>query len=315
MATAPKLEALLAIGKLIAPGAKSLPGEVTLAFEDPAAYAKKFAKRMKARSITKPPKNLPWIALIDALQDAGALAELDHRAETADVKRGIDGLAGLPKSKERWKWLKALSEEEQEDLDLAELLEHAGAHLGEEGFLLAQLDMDSDAFPVVVVPQRDAKQLVSLGKAAGYGDVDLFTGSDLAEMQRERKEREANRAAAAAAAPARPAVNWRSFIREGDGQTLAWSVLPVGSQVDHYASTLGHPMVKTSATLSSPAAAASEVERLIGERISEGYHEIPLAEFRARNTAEEARLAAAAKTAAKGKAKSDAGKPKPKRKK
>ena len=306
MAKASKLEALLAIGKLVAPGSKSLASEVTLAFEDPAAYAKKFAKRMDARSIGKPPKNLPWIALIDSLDEAGALAEVDHREDTVDVKRAIDGLRGLGKSKERWKWLKAFSEEDLEDMDLAELLEHVGSHLGAEGVVLAQLDMDSDAFPLVVVAKKDAKRLVELGEAAGYGDVDLFTGSDLAAMQRARKGREAKRRTEQAA----PAVNnTRSFIREQDGGTIAWVVLPYGPSIDVTTGVLGHDLETTTLKLDSPAAAVSEAKRLIALHQSEGYREIPLEECQTRHAAEAARVEAM--TPAKGKP----AKPKPARKK
>jgi hypothetical protein len=39
------------------------------------------------------------------------------------------------------------------------------------------------------VDVKRAKRLVELGKRAGYGDVDLFTGSDLAGFERERVER------------------------------------------------------------------------------------------------------------------------------
>jgi len=90
--------------------------------------------------------------------------------------------------------LKAFSEEDLEDMDLAEHLEHVGSHLGAEGVVLAQLDMDSDAYPLVVVAKKDARRLVKLGETAGYGDVALFTGSDLAAMQRERKARAAREA-------------------------------------------------------------------------------------------------------------------------
>ncbi len=74
-----RLDALLAIGKLLAPRAKTLAADVTQAFEAPKAYIAAHAKSMAERGIEKPKTNLAWIALIDALRSERALAEIDWK--------------------------------------------------------------------------------------------------------------------------------------------------------------------------------------------------------------------------------------------
>jgi hypothetical protein len=57
----------------------SLAGEVRLAVASPDAYLGKFQERLSGRGIEKPIPDLPWIALVNGLEDRGRLHELDWK--------------------------------------------------------------------------------------------------------------------------------------------------------------------------------------------------------------------------------------------
>lgn len=67
-----RLDALIAIGRMLAPNAKRLAADVTHAFADPVAYVVANAKRMNDRAIDEPIPTLPWVVLVNALDDANA---------------------------------------------------------------------------------------------------------------------------------------------------------------------------------------------------------------------------------------------------
>jgi hypothetical protein len=181
---AARLDALLAIGSLLAPKAKTLAAGVTQAFEDPAAYLAAHAKRMDDRSIDEPQDNLPWIALIDALGDARVLAEIDWKFGGEDIAYNLEQLRGFPKR--AVKWLRAL--DENDDRSTLELLEVCGQRLlAEQELQLAHIDMDSDSYCLVAIPAASAGRLVALAKRARYGQAVLFTGKGLAAAKRERE--------------------------------------------------------------------------------------------------------------------------------
>lgn len=65
------------VGKLgivarLFPQGSTIAREVELAERDPMAYVRRFAQRLDDRDIPKPVRQLPWIALVDALIAARA---------------------------------------------------------------------------------------------------------------------------------------------------------------------------------------------------------------------------------------------------
>ncbi len=69
--------------------------DVALAIEDPAGYVTKHRGTLNERGITKPCPDLHAIALVDGLRAAGALGEVDWRAEPGEVRKALVPLARL----------------------------------------------------------------------------------------------------------------------------------------------------------------------------------------------------------------------------
>jgi hypothetical protein len=138
--TAPRLAALLEIGRALAPRAKRLAADVTRAFDDPAGYLSDHSKAMRERGIAAPRRNLPWIALIDALADAGVLFALGWKHDASEVAHA------------RRKLVRASMRSP----------------------VLAVLDMRADDYPLVAVPAAQLAKLARLAKRAGYGTIDAF---------------------------------------------------------------------------------------------------------------------------------------------
>lgn len=137
------------IGQNLGAPAKSI-AEIELAATDGKAYVAKFATRLAERNITKPTKQLPWIALVDALVTAKLAVELDHRTYPEDVIDALDTLKSLPKSKSRWRWANDVDEGTSTTEFLAAAVHHAKLPL-------ATIDLGSDS--IVVVATKDAAKL------------------------------------------------------------------------------------------------------------------------------------------------------------
>jgi hypothetical protein len=185
-----RLDALLAIARLLAPSARALPGAVTQAATQPAAYHRVRAARLEDRGIEAPRPDLPWIALVDGLIAARACSEIDWKTDAENVAWAIGKLRGVPRG--AFAWMKR--EPDLDDRSTWELLEMSGRHLRERGLQLAMLAISSDSYCLVVVPVRHAKKLVALARAARFGGADLF-GDNLAAASKDRVRREQRDAA------------------------------------------------------------------------------------------------------------------------
>ena len=190
MAASTRRDALLAIARLLAPSARRIPGAVTQAATQPAAYHRAHAARLAERNIDVPGPSLPWIALVDGLIAAKACHEIDWKTDAENVAWAIGTVRGVPRG--AFAWMK--QETDLDDRSTWELLEMSGQRLREGGLQLAQLDISSDSHCLVVVAVADAPKLVALAKTARFGDVDLF-GDDLAAATKDRIARQKRDAA------------------------------------------------------------------------------------------------------------------------
>ena len=194
-----RLQALLAIAELLAPRAREIATAITEAVRAPGDYLAAHAARMNERAISAPPPNLPWIALIDALGEAGALVELDWKTEAEDVEAAVRALAKgfrLPAG--------------DDDRSTWELLEEAAQALRKKRLQLAQLDMGSDAYPLVVVPIDRFATLETLAERCGFGAVRAF--GDQLDLAREDR--------IARARPPGKTTGRRSFTRGDDACSI-----------------------------------------------------------------------------------------------
>jgi hypothetical protein len=221
----PRLDALIAIGTLIAPEAEARPAvELARAWNDPDDYADAHAGELEARGIDGPVDHLPWIALIELLAGARALVELDRESEAAGAEPGMESRAksrtehradpgaehgaqraapgAEPGAEIDAETLRRAIERlagcprgafawmkhdgELADRSTAELCELAGKALLARGVQLAQLGGDALGRCLVVVPEARAGELVKLARAAGYGEAVLFTGARLTKATKDR---------------------------------------------------------------------------------------------------------------------------------
>lgn len=163
-------DALIAIAAVLAPDEPDVVDRVTSAHVDPDAYLREHADRLDERGIDEPVPELAWIALVDALTDHDLLAEVDWKEPAEEILSRLKALRSSPTQPEAWAWV--------DDADLAtyDFLELAGDALRRVGTALAVLDIESDCYPLVLLPAARASELVGLATTAGY-TVNVLAGS------------------------------------------------------------------------------------------------------------------------------------------
>ncbi len=110
-----------------------------------------------------PVPNLAWIALVDALTDHGLLAEVDWKEEPEEVVARLRALGSAPDAP-AWAWLDGADT----GVPTYDFLELAGDGLHEAGTALAVLDIESDCYPLVLLPAAQGPDLVDLAAEAGF---------------------------------------------------------------------------------------------------------------------------------------------------
>ncbi|OWA15068.1 DUF6630 family protein [Streptomyces sp. CS057] len=154
---------LAEIASLLAPGHPAVAEEVLRAHDSPHAYVSAFGSRLADRGIDEPVDNLAWIALIDALDAHGLLAEFDWKEDAQEVRDQLRKLESRP-SVDPW----ALFETEEMLLPTEEFLHACGRRYREIGAALAVLDIESDCYPVVGLRAARADELTALAARAGF---------------------------------------------------------------------------------------------------------------------------------------------------
>lgn len=104
----------------------------------------------------------PWLAMIEALDDAGALAYLEPGDTGAQL---ADALAGLPRVFAASIDLDSIGDV---DADLMTAVAVANEMLDEQGLALVYLEEEPDAYPLVAVAADDAEEIVALAGALGH---------------------------------------------------------------------------------------------------------------------------------------------------
>lgn len=157
-------DALAALAALLAPGEHDVADRVTSAHDDPEAYLRAHADQLDERGVDEPVPTLAWIALVDALADRDLLAEVDWKEDPREVVDRLRTLRSTPANAGAWIWL------EDTDIHVAthDFLELAGTRLREAGTALAVLDIESDCYPLVLLPAGRGRDLVDLATAAGF---------------------------------------------------------------------------------------------------------------------------------------------------
>ena len=86
-------------------GSRAVRAAVAQAVDDPTAYVRAHAETLHQRGVTAPIPELPFLALLDALDAEGRVALLDHRSASEDVVATLRALK--PRLKLAWAWLEA----------------------------------------------------------------------------------------------------------------------------------------------------------------------------------------------------------------
>jgi hypothetical protein len=157
----------------------SLAEEVRLAVASPAAYLDRFKDRLSDRGITKTVPDLPWIALVNGLEDRDRLHELDWKEAPEDVTWKIDKL--LPEqlhASDRWAWTETPEWEEKLPHDL---LPAIAARFAEQGLTVVTIDIDSDSYPMTLLPVGQVAECQRLAELAGYGTISDWRSPPSAE--------------------------------------------------------------------------------------------------------------------------------------
>ncbi|MFE2294081.1 hypothetical protein [Streptomyces sp. NPDC059452] len=155
--------ALAAIASLLAPAHPAVAEEVLQAHDSPHDYVSAFGDRLDQRGIDEPVDNLAWIALIDALDAHGLLAEFDWKEDAQEIRARLTELESRP-SADPW----VLFGAEETLLPTESFLHACGRHYREVGAALAVLGIESDCHPVVGLPAARTDELTSLAARAGF---------------------------------------------------------------------------------------------------------------------------------------------------
>lgn len=136
----------------LAPEDHTLCDDVALALEAPARYLQQFEDPLFERGIEAPHQVGPWLALVDGLIARGWCTEVDWKVDAADLAHALGELRPLAGLRNVLSPLAASQARNEEALTLAARCLHA------QGMALIHLDIDSDSYPLLVVPadRRDA---------------------------------------------------------------------------------------------------------------------------------------------------------------
>lgn len=160
---------LLDLAHYLSPDDRSLGEEVQLAVDRPDDYVRAYHERLNWRGIEAPIPALPWIALVDGLMARDRLCEIDWKEPPGDVTSNLDRLAALrPEQPGRWTWLAGAEWQGKLPEDF---LPAIGKHLLEKGMALITLDIDSDSYPLMILPADRVQESQRLAALAGYGKI------------------------------------------------------------------------------------------------------------------------------------------------
>ncbi|MEV1120726.1 DUF6630 family protein [Actinosynnema sp. NPDC049800] len=157
-------DALVALATLLAPDVPDVAARVTNAHDDPDGYLHTHADRLDERGIDEPVPELAWIALVDALTDHDLLAEVDWKEAAGEIIAQLRTLRSSPTDPTAWAWFTDLTDNQP----AYDFLDRAGTELRATGTTLAVLDIESDCYPLVLLPNPHANTARDLATTAGF---------------------------------------------------------------------------------------------------------------------------------------------------
>ncbi|OFI38036.1 hypothetical protein BIU82_05905 [Arthrobacter sp. SW1] len=135
--------------------------DVRLAASDPEEYFRRHEGRLSERGIESADEIDPWLAVVDGLDDAGALAYLDWKDTGVELAQALAAVPRVVRS--------GINLEAVEDTDdLEDAVAHTDRLLAAGGLRVVYLDEDSDAYPLVVVPSTHAEEIIGISARLGH---------------------------------------------------------------------------------------------------------------------------------------------------
>lgn len=138
-----------------------LPESVALAAANPAAYFVEHEETLRLGGSTSAADVDPWTALLDGLDDAGALAYLDTKDTGMEV---ADAMSELPRVKRIDADLTAISDID----DLDDAVAEVDGILAPHELRVIYLSEASDAYPLVVAPRSHTEEIIALAHKLGH---------------------------------------------------------------------------------------------------------------------------------------------------
>lgn len=113
-------------------------------------------------ALAAPEDSDPWMAVIDGLDDAGALAYLDQQDSGVELS---DALPQLPRVFRTGVDLDTVGDVEG---DLPSAIVAADSILSTHDLRIVHLEEEDDAYPLVVVPLANVEEVIALASRVGH---------------------------------------------------------------------------------------------------------------------------------------------------
>ena len=131
-----------------------------LALTAPRQYIQAHREQLARRGIERPIRRLYVIALVDAMQKIGLVAEVDWKADYATIIWQVSLVAkhfsvNIPQVRKAG------------TLQVSEILQQLGKHLANQGHVLATIDIDSDSYVLYIVPDAIFGKSAELAQRVG----------------------------------------------------------------------------------------------------------------------------------------------------
>ncbi|KMM75748.1 hypothetical protein ACP93_09800 [Xanthomonas sp. NCPPB 1128] len=151
----------MSICDTLAPEDHGLRDDVALAIEAPSRYLQQFEDPLFERGIEEPHQVSPWLALVDGLISRGLCTEVDWKVDAADLAHALGELRPLAGMRDVLSPLAASQTRNEEALTLA------ARCLQVQSMALLHLDIDSDSYPLLVVPADRRDAVLRMAEALG----------------------------------------------------------------------------------------------------------------------------------------------------
>jgi uncharacterized protein DUF6630 len=164
---------------LLSDGDEALSENVVLSEIDPIAYVSAHAEELRRRGINKPKDGLPWIALIDGLENRGKLIELDWK-ESGEMfvraaRRLLENRNSPKQARDAFSSIKV-----QESMKVVDILDRIDQILTPYEYSIVMIDIHSDCYPIALTQRLSIPAIMETANRIEKKRIRCF-GSSLSE--------------------------------------------------------------------------------------------------------------------------------------